>query len=114
MFAGLRSRWTIPLACADSSASAIWIADVEQLADLERLPRRSRSASVSPSSSSMTMKCCPLVLLDRVHGADAGVVQRRRRARLALEALEHRRVRCSSSERNFTATLRPSRVSSAS
>ena len=28
------------------------------------------------------------MLLDRIHGADAGVVERRRRPRLALEALE--------------------------
>ena len=34
----------------------------------------------------------PFVLIDGVHGADAGMIQRRRRARLALEALEHRRV----------------------
>ena len=33
-----------------------------------------------------------LVLLDRIDGADAGVVQRRGRPRLALEALEHREV----------------------
>jgi hypothetical protein len=54
------------------------------------------------------------VLLDRVHGADAGVVERRGRARLALEAFENRRIALHSSERNFTATRRPSRVSSAS
>ena len=42
--------------------------------------------------SSMTMNGRPCVLLDRVDGADAGMVQRRGGARLPLEALEHRRV----------------------
>ena len=53
-----------------------------------RLPAHAFCASVSPSSSSMTMKCRPFVLLDRVDGADVRVIERRGGARLALEALE--------------------------
>ena len=91
MLAGLMSRCTIPLACADSSASAIWIADVEQLADLEALPRqplRQRLALEQLHDDEVLA----LVLLDRVDRADARVVQRRRRARLALESLQRLRV----------------------
>ena len=91
MFAGLRSRCTIPLACADSSASAI-CTPTSRRAARSAGPRRTRSASVSPSSSSMAMKCWPLVLVDRVDGADAGVVQLGGGLGLALEALEGGRV----------------------
>ena len=91
MLAGLRSRWTIPFACADSSASAIWI------------PRSSSVASsIGPAPDPLRERLSleqlhgdevlALVLVDRVDGADPGVVERRGRARLALEALEGGRV----------------------
>ena len=56
-----------------------------------------------------------LVLVDRVDGADPGVVEGRGRAGLALEALEGVcGSEASSAGRNLSATLRPSFVSSAS
>ena len=63
-------------------------ADVQQRGDVERRPRGSDRASVSPSSSSMAMKCLPSMLIDRVDRADVGVIQGRGRARLALKALQ--------------------------
>ena len=58
MLAGLRSRWTMPFACADSSASASWM-PVASTASTSSAPRWTRAASVSPSSSSIAMKCWP-------------------------------------------------------
>ena len=40
MLAGLMSRCTMPLACADSSASAIWIAASTSSPVVEPLPRQ--------------------------------------------------------------------------
>ena len=61
--AGLMSRWTIPLACADSSASAIWIPSSSS-SGTSSVPAPIRWAKVCPSSSSMTMKfppsCCSI------------------------------------------------------
>ncbi len=66
--------------------------DVEQRADLERLAARCAAASVCPSSSSITMKCwrscCSIANTVQM----PGMVERRRGARFALEALEHRHV----------------------
>ena len=50
-------------------------------------PRRRRSASASPSSSSMAMNSSPVVLADLVDLADVGMVDARRGARFAPEAL---------------------------
>ena len=58
MLAGLRSRCTMPFEWADSSASATWIPSSSSGAT-SKGPFRIRSASVSPSSSSIAMKCCP-------------------------------------------------------
>ena len=61
MFWGLRSRWTIPLSWASSSACAICSAK-ERLSVRERGPDSRRSASVGPGTSSMTRACVsPLV-----------------------------------------------------
>ena len=54
MFSGFRSRWTMPLSCAAARPRAIWIAEVDGLADGQRAARRRRSRRVSPSSSSVT------------------------------------------------------------
>ncbi len=54
MFAGLRSRCTTPRSCAASSASAIW-REIDTTSSKSIGPRAMRSASVSPSTSSMTM-----------------------------------------------------------
>ncbi len=55
---GLRSRWTRPRRCAPSSASAIWM-PIFWTCSAGRAPRLMRSASVSPSSSSITRKSTP-------------------------------------------------------
>ena len=71
MFAGLMSRWTMPLACADSSASAICVGELEQRVDLERLPAdalRERLALEQLHDDEVLA----FVLLDAVDGADAG------------------------------------------
>ncbi len=54
MFAGFRSRWITPFSCANSSASAIW-APMRSASAIDSGPPTSRWASVSPSTSSMTM-----------------------------------------------------------
>ena len=62
MLAGFRSRWTMPLSCAASSASAICRAiaqRVAQRAALRGRPSPSRSASVTPSTSSSTSARTP-------------------------------------------------------
>ena len=49
-------------------------------------------SSCRPSSSSITMKCRPSCLADVINRADVRMVQRRRRAGLALKALQRLRV----------------------
>ena len=53
MFAGFRSRWMIPCLCAASSASAICVA-IESASPTGIAALAIRSASVGPSTSSMT------------------------------------------------------------
>ena len=46
---GLRSRWMMPFSCAASSASQIWIEDVDDVGERQRAAlRQARSCSVSP------------------------------------------------------------------
>ena len=87
MFAGLMSRWTMPLACADSSASAICTPMSTSAAGAkgccadalrERLSLEQFHRDEVPA----------FVLADRVDRADVRVIQRRGRARLALKPLE--------------------------
>ena len=85
MFAGLRSRCTSRCACAVSSASAISPA-ISMARCAETAPRASDACSVSPETCSMTMPV-PVDLRDLVNLADVGVVERRRRARLAVQPL---------------------------
>jgi len=91
---GLMSRWTMPRACAASSASAIWAA---------------RSRSVSIGSACPSMRCfrvwpfeqlhhdevLPVVircLPDVVNGADMRMVERGCGSRFALKTLHRLRV----------------------
>ena len=113
MLAGLRSRCTIPLAWADSSASAIWIP-------------RSRSGATSkgplpdPLGERLALQqlhrdeVLALVLVDLVDRADPGVVEGGGRPGLALETLERglvlRHVRGQELERDVAAELRVLRL----
>ena len=91
MFAGLMSRWTMPLACAASSASAISMPSKEdspvssgrsgdqvlQRRAFQKLHRDERLA---------------VLLADVVNGADVGMVQGRGGLRLTLEAVQGLRI----------------------
>jgi hypothetical protein len=57
-FAGFRSRWTIPRACAASTASAIWRA-MASASSTGIGPAAMRSARVSPGTSSSTRARTP-------------------------------------------------------
>ncbi len=81
----------MPFACADFERVGHLDAEIEKLLDLHRVPGDLRREGFAFDELHHD-EGLPLVLLDGVHGADAGVVQGRRRARLALEPLEHRRV----------------------
>ena len=76
-------------------------------------PRPRRSASVSPSRSSITRKSMPSSRADVVNRADVRVVETRQRARLALEALAALGVGAGCGGRTLIATVRSSRVSRA-
>ena len=86
-FAGFRSRWTTPLPCAASSASAIWMPRSSSGRELASAARRS-SRAASALEQLHRDEPLPLVRVDVVDGADAGVVEGRGSVRLALEALE--------------------------
>jgi hypothetical protein len=57
-FSGLRSRWTMPLACAAASVVAIWRAR-RRASRIGSGPRASRVSSDSPCRNSMTRKALP-------------------------------------------------------
>ena len=84
MFAGLRSRWMIPFSCAASSASAIWRATSSASSSGNGPPDR-RSASVGPSTSSITMACRPPAISRPWIVRDVRMVQRREQPRFALQ-----------------------------
>ena len=56
-FPGLMSRWTIPCACAEASASAIFRVSSTACTIVGRRPLARKSASVRPSTNSITMYC---------------------------------------------------------
>jgi len=58
IFAGFRSRWMMPCACAASSASAICSA-IGSASSTGIAPCEMRSASVGPSTSSITSALAP-------------------------------------------------------
>ena len=94
MFAGFRSRWTMPLSWATSRASAICRAIATasgngKPAPPDRAPPlRDPAASVSPSTSSSTRNRIAVRLFEAVDRADVGMIQRGEHPRLALEARE--------------------------
>ncbi len=84
MFAGLRSRWTIPCSCAASSASAICLA----------IGTASSSGIASPRDplrqiltlDQLHHECTRVAgALEAVDLGDVGMIERRQRLRLALE-----------------------------
>ncbi len=65
--------------------------EIEELPDFHRLPREPRRERFAFDELHHDERL-PVVLLDGVHGTDAGMVQGRGRSRLALEPLQCRRV----------------------
>ena len=113
MFIGFKSRWTMPLPCADSSASAIWMPKSSS-GPISIGAAAIRTESGSPSTSSITMNDCPsscsmacTVQMPGWFRAEAARASRSNRSSIGASC-------ASCAERNFTATLRRSRVSSAS
>ena len=87
MLAGLMSRWTMPSACAASSASAISIAERQQRVDFERAP----GDEVLQRQAVQKLhgdEALAVVLADFVNGADVGMVQRGGGTRFAPETFE--------------------------
>ena len=54
-FPGLMSRWTMPCACAEASAAAIFCVRSTDCIGVSRRPPARNSASVRPSTNSITM-----------------------------------------------------------
>ena len=83
IFAGLRSRCTIPFSCAASSASAIWraypIASSAESARGETLGER------LPLDQFHHERDCAFGLLQAVDRRDVGMIERGKRLRLTLE-----------------------------
>ena len=113
MFAGLMSRWTIPLAWAASERIRDLRAQLQHPLRLHRLAADQVLQGLAlhqlHHDEGMT-----LVLRDLVDHADVGVVEGGGGTGLALEALKAPGVAASSSGSSFMATCRPRRVSSAS
>ena len=105
MFAGLMSRWMMPAVCAASSASAIWMPDVEHRVQSERtggepiLQRRALQILHGDERS-------PVLLADVVDRADVVMVERRRRLRFARKPAQGLGIAARSSETNLSATGR--------
>ena len=85
------SRWTMPLAWAASSASAMSMPRASKVPVSSGLPAM-RLFSVSPFQVFHHDERLAFVLRDFVDGADVGMVQRRRRPRLSAEAFQGLRV----------------------
>ena len=85
MLAGLRSRWMMPCSCAASRASAICLA-MGSASSTGIAPWAIRSASVGPSTSSMTRALAPSASSRPWNLRDVRVVQCRKRLGFALEA----------------------------
>ena len=106
MLAGLMSRWMMPAVCAASSASAIWMPEVEhrvqaQWTGGEAILQR-RALQILHDDERPTV-----LLADVVDGADVRVVQRRGRLRFAREPAQGLGIAStSSSETNLSATGR--------
>ncbi len=85
MFAGFRSRWTMPCSCAASSASAICLA-IGSASSSGIGPRAIRCERSSPSTSSITSARDAAALFEPVDAGDVRMIERRERLRFALEA----------------------------
>ena len=92
MLSGLRSRWTMPCACAAPSASSTWRIEPRDAAERQR--RRAvrvldDRASGAPSRYSITMYGRPSGSVDEIeHVDDALVTDQVDRARLGEEPLD--------------------------
>ena len=85
MLAGFKSRWTMPCSCAASRASAIWFASGRASPNGMR-PAAMRSASVGPSTSSITSAWTAIGAFEAVNDRDVGMAERGERPGFALEA----------------------------
>ena len=111
MLPGLMSRWITPRACAASSARSTSIAMSIARSGRMRPPPARISASVRPSTYSITMKCTPSsepvskteTMFGWVMLAAACASRRNRCTKLSSSAYW--------GARTFTATVRPSTVS---
>ena len=113
-FAGFRSRCTMPVPCARSSASAICDADAAAPRQSAAGPASSRVGERLAFEVLHDQECrCPSCFADVVQRADVRMIERGDRARLALEALAQLRVRRRLAGRTLIATVRSRRVSRA-
>ena len=88
MFAGFRSRWTMPASCAASSASAIWRAMGEGVRQVEGRGAADERGQILPVDQLHHDR----VAFDPVDRRDVRMIERRERLRFAREAREPRRV----------------------
>ena len=112
MFSGLKSRWTMPAACAAASAAARSIKRGEQ-AIAGSGPRRELFAQRLAAHQLRDQIELAVELLERVDRGDRRVGERGRGARLARQALAADRIGRVLGGSAFRATVRRSRVSSA-
>ena len=80
--AGLRSRWTMPLACAAASASAIWPAIRSASRDRQRSARDPLGQGLAVDEF-QHQAADAVRFLESVDGADVRVIEGGQRARLA-------------------------------
>ena len=92
MFAGLMSRWTMPLACAASSASAISMASEKQDVSISSGLAADRVLQGHAVEKLHGDEGAAVLLANVVDRADVGMVQRGSGLRFAPEALQRLRV----------------------
>ena len=85
MFAGFRSRWTMPFSCAASSASAICRA-IARASAIGSGPLASRSARVGPSTQFEDQRRHAIDVLEPVDRANVRMIERGQEAGFAREA----------------------------
>ena len=101
---------------------ALLVRRFERLGDLPRdrqrfvdgiAPRAIRSASVGPSTSSITSACMPPIVFEAVDLRDVGMIQRREQSALRAEPREPLGIGGDGGSRTLIATSRSSFVSRA-